>query len=133
MKRLIAAVVLVGTLLGWAGVTYLIPPAHSAGNSDLGRIVTSVGSVTYSGFQSLTPNSTTASSLTASPTTAEKAFITLETASVRFRLDGTSPTTTEGHLLTSGQNLTLNTPSQISNFRVISVSTHGVLKISYGK
>jgi len=47
------------------------------------------------------------------------AFITVEDANVRFRLDGTAPTTTEGHVLTSGQNLTLSNASDINNFSAI--------------
>lgn len=47
------------------------------------------------------------------------AFITVETANIRFRLDGTAPTTTEGHKLTNGQNLTLACESDIRNFLAI--------------
>ena len=47
------------------------------------------------------------------------AFITLEGANIRFRLDGTAPTTTEGHQLINGQNLTLASPSDIRKFLAI--------------
>ena len=132
-KLILAVVMVVCIAVGGYFLTDLSTPVHGAGTSDLGRIVTSVGSVDYSGFQTLTPNSTTASSLTPTLANQEKAFITLETGNIRFRVDGTDPTTSVGHKLDAGQNLTLNTRGQINNLKVISISTHGVLSISYGR
>lgn len=133
-EKIILAVVIMLCIGGFSTLLiHLATPVQGEGISDLGRIVTSVGSVGYDGYQTLTPNSTTASSITPTLASQEKAFITLETGNVRFKLNGVAPTTTEGHLLLAGQNVTLNTRGQIDNFRVISVSTHGVLKISYGR
>ena len=42
-------------------------------------------------------------------------FITLETANVRFCYDGTTATTSVGHLLTAGQTLTLTNPNDVKN------------------
>jgi len=50
---------------------------------------------------------------------AEVAFMTLEGANIRFTVDGTTPTTTKGHQLVNGQNLTLSNSSDIGNFRAI--------------
>jgi hypothetical protein len=111
----------------------LSTPVQGAGTSDLGRMVTALGSVDYGGYQALAPNSTTASSLTRTSSTQEKAFITVETAPMRYKMHGVAPTTTEGHLLYPGDSITLNTMGQITGFRVISVSTHGKLQISYGR
>lgn len=48
------------------------------------------------------------------------AFITVEDANIRFRIDGgTAPSTTEGHKLANGQNLTLSSNSDIRNFLAI--------------
>ena len=47
------------------------------------------------------------------------AFITVEGANIRFRLDGTDPTTTEGHMLINGQNITLSSISDVGKFRAI--------------
>ena len=59
-------------------------------------------------------------------------FCTLETDSVRFTIDGsTTPTDAIGHLLTSGQNLTLRSVNDIKNFRCIRVTTDAALKVSY--
>jgi hypothetical protein len=135
MKRLEKLMLVAVVVLGICVLSYLYAatPARSAGPSDLGRIVTSLGSVDYSGFQTLTPTSSSASSLTPTLSGQEKAFITLATGSVRFRMDGTAPTTSVGHLLLAGENVTLNTRGQIDNFKAISVSTHGVLSINYGR
>jgi len=59
------------------------------------------------------------------------AFITVEDANVRFRLDGTDPTTTEGHMLTNGQNLTLGSESDVGKFRAIrDDAVDAVLRVS---
>jgi len=47
------------------------------------------------------------------------AFITVENYNIRFRVDGGNPTTTEGHVLTAGQNLTLGSESDVGKFRAI--------------
>ena len=137
MKRLEKLILAAVMVMGICALSYLAvnvaTPVHGSGPSDSGRMVTALGSVGYSGFQTLTPNSTTASSLTPTLANQEKAFMTLETGNVRFRMDGSAPTTLVGHLLLAGENVTLNTRGQIDNFKVISVSTHGVLSISYGR
>jgi hypothetical protein len=58
-------------------------------------------------------------------------FCTLETDSIRFTLDGTTPTSAIGHLLNAGQNLTLKNPSDISNFRAIRVTGDASLKVTF--
>ena len=63
-----------------------------------------------------------------------QAFITLETAQVRWRIDGTDPTSSEGHLLEIGQNLSLNDSQAVKNFRAIRTgSSSGVIKVTYLK
>lgn len=47
------------------------------------------------------------------------AFISVEDANIRFTIDGTAPTTSKGHQLVDGQNLTLANPSDIRNFKAI--------------
>lgn len=98
------------------------------------KIARGVGATEYFGYQTLTPNSTTASSLTV-PAGANCGLISIQTANVRYWPDGTAPTTTTGHLIGPtgvGQTLWLSNRHQLLNFKVISVSTHGVLSISYG-
>ena len=65
---------------------------------------------------------------------AVQAFITLESAQIRWRIDGTDPTSSEGHLLEIGQNLTLNDSQAVKNFRAIRTgSSSGVMKVTYLK
>ncbi len=86
-------------------------------------------------FESLTVTSAavkTITSTTYNPTSAKVAdecLCTLETASFRFRIDGTDPTTSEGHLLNAGDILTLQ-GDQIGQFKAIASSTTCTLKCS---
>lgn len=60
------------------------------------------------------------------------AVLTVESASLRFREDGTDPTSSQGHLLNVGAVLTLDNPSRMEKFRAIrSGSTDATLRISY--
>ncbi len=61
---------------------------------------------------------------------ASYSLLTLETAQIRYTLDGTTPTTSVGHLLDPGQALTL-THGDIQGFKAIRVgSTSGILMIT---
>jgi hypothetical protein len=61
-----------------------------------------------------------------------KVVCTLETAQIRIRMDGVNPTTTEGHILDIGQQITLSDPASINGFRAIRTGGNsGVLKCSY--
>jgi len=64
---------------------------------------------------------------------ATSAFCTLETAQIRFTLDGaTAPTAAVGHILEVGQTLTLDNTYKIKNFRGFrTTSTSGALKCFY--
>lgn len=48
-----------------------------------------------------------------------KAFITVETAQIRFTIDGTAPTTTAGHLADDGDTIVLDSAEDIAAFRAI--------------
>lgn len=68
---------------------------------------------------------------TFSPDT-EEAFMTLETGGIRWRADNTAPTLTEGHVLSSGESITLIGYTNISNFKSLATATPtGVLKVTY--
>ncbi len=63
---------------------------------------------------------------------ARGAFLTLETAQIRFYYDGTTPTNLLGHLLEVGQTLNLYNEDEIRNFRGIRTGgTSGVLRVTY--
>ena len=50
---------------------------------------------------------------------AEYAFITVHTASVRYRVDGNAPTAAVGHLAAAGDVIELNSNMEINLFKVI--------------
>jgi hypothetical protein len=61
-----------------------------------------------------------------------RAVMTLETAQVRYRYDGTNPTSSEGHLLEIGETLVLEGAANIDKFKAIRTgSTDGTLKVTY--
>ena len=63
---------------------------------------------------------------------ATRAEMTLETAQIRFWVDGTAPTTSAGILVNVGDVVVLNSAAQIANFKAIRTgSTSGVLSIQY--
>jgi hypothetical protein len=63
---------------------------------------------------------------------ATNALITVDTADIRYRLDGEAPTATSGHLVKSGETLTLQSAADIANFKAIrTTTTSAVLSVSY--
>lgn len=63
---------------------------------------------------------------------ANKAVCRLETAQIRFRVDGTAPTSSVGTLLEVGDILTLTDPVEMQQFKAIRTgSTSGLLDCSY--
>lgn len=61
-----------------------------------------------------------------------RVFCTVETAQIRFRTDGTNPTSAEGHILNVGDTVTITGLKDAENFRAIRTGgTSGVLKCSY--
>jgi len=63
---------------------------------------------------------------------ATRAEMTLETAQVRIWVDGTDPTTSEGHIVEVGDIIVLNSVAQIAMFKAIRIGgTSGVLKVTY--
>lgn len=61
-----------------------------------------------------------------------KAVCRLETAQIRFRVDGTAPTSSVGTLLEVGDILTLTDPNELQQFRSIRTgATSGLLDCAY--
>lgn len=78
----------------------------------------------------------TAIGLTAGKLTTERrpiqAFITVETAEIRYRWDGTDPTTSEGHLLQPMDTLIVEGVGNMSLIKFVRTgATSGTLKVSY--
>ena len=65
---------------------------------------------------------------------ATKAEMTLETAQIRVRKDGTDPTSSEGHPVEIGDKINLYSAADIAAFKAIRTgSTSGVLKVTYSE
>lgn len=63
---------------------------------------------------------------------ATHAEMTLETAQIRIRSDGTNPTASEGRLVEVGDQIILRSAAQIAAFKAIRTGgTSGVLKTEY--
>jgi len=83
-------------------------------------------------FESITVAATAIGGTALTYTDATSAELTLETAQIRIRIDGTNPASDEGHLVEVGDTITLKSAAQIANFKAIRTgSTSGVLKATY--
>ncbi|WP_132312531.1 hypothetical protein [Paenibacillus sp. BK033] len=65
------------------------------------------------------------------PTGATQAYITTESADIRFWVDGSTPTTSQGHLVLAGEQIILDSAGQLSNFKAITVSGTATLQVTY--
>lgn len=84
--------------------------------------------------------STTALPITATLTTipqaggfrkrAVKVFLTVETNSIRVYWHGSDPTSTDGHLLTSGSSLTIEGEDNVQRLRMIRASADATVQIT---
>lgn len=63
---------------------------------------------------------------------ARGALLTLETADIRFRLDGTAPTAGEGHYLVAGDSILVLGTQSLKQFQAIRTGVDsGVLRVTY--
>jgi len=94
------------------------------------------GDLNVSGYESITV-ADTAIGFTAATVGAagiKGAFCTVETAQIRFRMDGTNPTSAEGHVLDPGQTLTIiNQGTLVNTMFIRTGATSGVLKVTFLK
>ena len=83
----------------------------------------------YSAYEDLTVSDTAGGFTTATIVRTEVALVTVETAQVRFRLDGTAPTPTVGHILGVGDVLEIDSSEALGLVRFI--RTGGTSGIGY--
>lgn len=63
---------------------------------------------------------------------AQRAFITVNTASICFRVDGGTPEATKGHIVENGDTIELECAEDIANFKAIRTgSVSAVINVSY--
>lgn len=84
-------------------------------------------------YESITINAGSSATLNASKADrARMVFITCENADIRFRYDGGNPTSTEGHILKSGETLRLGNVSNIKRLKFFNHSlTNATLRVTY--
>jgi hypothetical protein len=82
------------------------------------------------GFEQITLSASSASALTQTPG-ARKADIQIEGGQVRWRPDGTAPTTTVGWLLQDGDQFSTADGQSLPNCKFIAVSDNPVLNVIY--
>lgn len=77
---------------------------------------------------------TTATVAPATGRPASRAFVTAETAQMRYTYDGTTPTSSVGHILDIGDILVVEGISNVQAFKAIRVtSTSGTIKATYDR
>lgn len=87
----------------------------------------------FSQFETLTVSSSVVTLTAATYGTMNRAFITCGAANIRFTVNGTTPTTTVGHILYDSDELKLTSAREIINFQAIrDDSTDASLACSYG-
>lgn len=90
--------------------------------------------VPVSARQALTVDNTVGGVSLTLPTSAVAAFCRLETAQIRFTIDGTAPTTTVGTLLEIGETLDLHGRNELTGFKAIRTGgTSGTLQAEFSK
>lgn len=85
-------------------------------------------------FEKLTVDGTATPLTAAEYAGARTAVICVEDAGIRYRLDGTAPTTAVGISLASGDIVVLQSPEEIAGFQgIATTATDAVLQIAYSK
>lgn len=87
----------------------------------------------YTDFETVTVAGTAIGLTTATSAHARNAMLTVESASIRFRVDGGAPTASVGHLAGKGDVIILESAGEIAAFRAIRTNgTSASLSVSYG-
>jgi len=83
-------------------------------------------------YESITVTGTAIGCTTAKAIKAERALVTVEAGQIRFRYDGGDPTSTEGHLASSGDTWIIEGTEDIKQFRAIRADTSdSTLRVTY--
>lgn len=63
---------------------------------------------------------------------ADFAMVTVESNSIRYRLDGIDPSSSEGHLTAASDGFELHSATLIRNFKTTRVTSDATIKCTYG-
>lgn len=100
-------------------------------------VLTFIFSVAFAGilqttlYEKITVGTGAAVNLTTPPEGCKEALVICETNNIRFRRDGTDPTSTTGMLLEVGQNILLEGYKDIRAFRAIAISATAYISVEY--
>lgn len=88
----------------------------------------------YDAYESLSVSTAAVGFTAATLDDRQAAFVTCETAAVRFRMDGTDPTASVGHEIEPGDTLTLDSNQQLRKIKFISRDGGtATLRCSFGR
>lgn len=62
-----------------------------------------------------------------------RAVVTVESNSIRFWVDGSTPTSANGHLAEAGDVITLEGAEEVNDFRAIRVSADATVQATFGR
>lgn len=85
-------------------------------------------------YESNTVNSSTAEgihSTALAESSLNEIMLSVETNSIRFRVDSVAPTSSEGHLVSVGDFVTITGINDCRNFKFISTTGSAVVKLTY--
>ncbi len=82
------------------------------------------------GFETLSVGDA-AVALASVPVTAVRAFITVQDDEIRFRADGSAPSSSVGHLLTPDDVLLLESAADLASVKFIRVTADATISVSY--
>lgn len=84
------------------------------------------------GFESITVSTTAIGCTTATAAGAIQALVTVEDQAIRYRVDGTNPTSSVGHEALDYDVITLQSPDEIAKFKAIRRdSSDAILRVTY--
>jgi hypothetical protein len=94
--------------------------------------ITFLGKSKCYAYESITVATTAIGFTVTNITNCKRVYITAETATMRFRYDGTDPTSSEGHILRPDDIIIIEGYSNIESFRAIRTgATSGKLLVSF--
>jgi len=92
------------------------------------------GGVAYTSYEAITVAGTAVGLTSGTYGQANSALIAVETASIRFRMDGTDPTASQGQEVGAGGIIELDSRDQIEKIRFIRrTGASATLRVHYGR
>ena len=118
------------TINGQAATTVTNFPATQTVDGSVG--VTALPTFSATAYESITVDNTAGGLTAVTYGDAVQALITVESHPMRYRLDGTDPTDTEGHLVDDGDTIVLTSAADIAGFSAIrTTGDSATIRVTY--